>query len=343
MWGMAAKILMPNAENCTLEEIQLAADVAPNQKAFLRFYVLRILLLGKVSKPDLCEMFALKLNTLNEWIRRFNAQGLDGLIDQSRPGRPSKIPVLLTPELQDLIQRPAEVGVTHWTGKKFHGYLRETLELEVGYRTVVRWLHESNFRLKVPRPWPDRQDETLRQAFQNRLKVWLNDPEIELWYMDECGVEGDPRPRRRWAKKGEKITVTHNGDHLRMNVTGMICPRTGTFYGLEFSHNDTEVFQTFLDHANADVGRTRKRNLLIMDNASWHKSKSLKFGFFEPIYLPPYSPDFNPIERLWLIMKAEWFTDFIAKDRDQLIARLDLALNWLIARSQDNQTTAAIR
>ncbi|MGD9818702.1 MAG: transposase, partial [Desulfomonilaceae bacterium] len=42
-------------------------------------------------------------------------------------------------------------------------------------------------------------------------------------------------------------------------------------------------------------------------NASWHKSKSLNWGRFEPIFLPPYSPDLNPIERLWLIMKAQWF------------------------------------
>lgn len=334
---------MPNAENCTLEEILVAAAAAPNHKTYLRCYVRRILLLGKVSKPDLCEMFALKLNTLNAWIRRFNARGLEGLRDQPRPGRPSKIPTLLTPELQALVACPTEVGVTHWTGKKFHGYLQETLELEVGYRTVLRWLHESNFRLKVPRPWPDRQDDALRSAFQDRLKTWLDDSAIELWYMDECGVAGDPRPRRRWAQKGEKLTVPHNGDHLRMNVTGVICPRTGTFYALEFSHNDTEVFQTFLRHANTDLKRTRPRNLLIMDNASWHKSKTLDFGAFEPVYLPPYSPDFNPIERLGLIMKAEWFTDFIAKNHEQLLARLDQALNWLIARTEDNQTTAAIR
>jgi hypothetical protein len=42
-------------------------------------------------------------------------------------------------------------------------------------------------------------------------------------------------------------------------------------------------------------------------------------------------------------MKAEWFTDFIAKNHEQLLARLDQALNWLIARTEDNQTTAAIR
>jgi len=86
-----------------------------------------------------------------------------------------------------------------------------------------------------------------------------------------------------------------------------------------------------------------RRRLLVVDNASWHKSKSLRFGAFEPTYLPPYSPDFNPIERLWLILKAEWFTDFVAKDRAALIARLDAALCWLIDRTELNKSTAAIR
>ncbi len=128
----------------------------------------------------------------------------------------------------------------------------------------------------------------MRQVFQDQIKTWLADADVELWYLDECGVEGGPRPRQRWAQKGEKTRVTRNGDHLRMNVTGMVCPRLGTFYGLEFTHTDTDVFNCFLAHANRDVQRERKRNLLIMDNASWHKSKALQFGDFEPVYLPPY-------------------------------------------------------
>jgi len=70
----------------------------------------------------------------------------------------------------------------------------------------------------------------------------------------------------------------------------------------------------------------RHRNLSIRDHASWHKRKSIDWGEFEPVFLPPYSPDFNPIERLWLILKAEGFTDFIVKNRDQLIERLDRVL-----------------
>ena len=339
---MAAKVLRPNGENCSLAELETALGAAPTQKAFVRLSCMRALLLG-TAKAQVCTLYLVKLNTLNGWIRRFNAAGIDGLIDKKPPGRPRKIPELITPELSELIDHPKSVGVTFWTGQKFHGYLTAQLDLEVGYRTVMRWLQEKDFRLKVPRPWPDRQDEELRKAFQVRLSEWLRDENIELWYLDEMGVEGDPRPRRRWAKKGSKLTVTVNGDHVRMNVAGMICPRTGVFYGLEFSHTDTEVFQCFLDHANADVKRERTRNLLILDNASWHKTQSLKFGAFEPVYLPPYSPDFNPIERLWLILKAEWFSDFYADDREALIARLDQALNWLIARTTENQRTAAIR
>ena len=81
-----------------------------------------------------------------------------------------------------------------------------------------------------------------------------------------------------------------------MNVTGVVKPRTGEFYALEFSHSDTTIFQVFLEHANRDISFERPRNLLILDNASWHKSKSLDWGRFEPIFFPLHSPDLNPIE-----------------------------------------------
>jgi transposase/REP element-mobilizing transposase RayT len=206
-------------------------------------------------------------------------------------------------------------------------------------RWVLRWLHEHDFRLKVPQPWPDRQDEQLRTAWLQELRTLLSDENVDLWYGDEMGVEGDPRPRRRWAKKGEKARITKNGDHLRMNVCGAVCPRTGQFYALEFTHSNRAAFQAYLDHASADMTFQRKRNILIVDNASWHKSATLNWGAFEPLYLPPYSPDLNPIERLWLVIKAEWFTDFIAKDRDALIERLDKALLWAMDRTHNNKRT----
>ena len=123
----------------------------------------------------------------------------------------------------------------------------------------------------------------------------------------------------------------------------MLCPRTGQAFLLEFTHNDGEIFQAFLDQANQHAATERRRNLLICDNASWHKCKKHRWGKFEPLFLPPYSPDLNPIERLWLLIKSQWFSDFIARDEPALIARLDDALNWAMQRAAANQHTCSIR
>jgi len=339
---MVRECLRPNAENASLSELEAAAKYASTQRAHNRFRAMIALVMG-FERQDVAKLFGVSERAVRRWIRAFNEQGVDGLLEEPHPGRPRKI----TPEQAEhccaLLEQPQQVDEVHWTGVKFHGYLRDVLQIELGYSTVIRFLHEQSYRLKVPQPWPDRQDETLREAFREKLKTLLEDSQVELWFGDESGFEGDPRPRRRWAKVGAKARVTKNGDHLRMNVTGMVCPRTGQAYLLEFTHTDTETFQAFLDEANRDLQFERKRQILVLDNASWHKRKTLRWGRFEVLYLPPYSPDLNPIEKLWLLIKAEWFTDFIAKTRDQLIARLDQALLWAIKRPDFNQKTCSIR
>jgi len=289
------------------------------------------------------ELAGVDTRTLQRWVRAFNREGIDGLIEKHREGRPRRIKPSQTPAIVDLVEHPETVGEAHWTGRKLHGHLRREFDVEIGYSTLMRFLREQRFRLKVPQPWPDRQDPALREAFCEKLRELVEDEDIELWFGDETGIEGDPRPRRRFIKVGKKGRVTKNGDHVRMNVCGIVNPRTGRAFLAEFSHSDTDVFQAFLDEANRCLEFERGRQLLILDNASWHKSKSLRWGRFEPLYLPPYSPDLNPIERLWLLIKREWFTDFVAKDRKTLIARLDKALLWAIERGQQNAKTCSIK
>jgi transposase len=333
---------MPNRENVSLADLEVAAKASPSQRGYVRMTAIRALCLG-FSHDQVARLYSVTRRTVSRWVKCFNERGVDGLIDRPRPGRPTKITPEKSAEYRDLIQHPEKANETHWTGKKFHGYVTKELDAQIGYRTVLRWLHQEGFRLKVPRSWPNGQDEEKREAFIELLIAFLTDPDIDVWFLDQTGVEGDPRPRRRWALRGEKIVVPYEGTHVRMSVTGMVCPRTGEFYALIFSHTDTEIFQIFLDHANQDTELQRKRNILICDNASWHKSASLNWGNFERVFLPPYSPDLNPIERLWLVMKAEWFSDFVAKNTDQLVDRLCRALNWVVDRKTGNKKTCAIR
>jgi transposase len=96
----------------------------------------------------------------------FNRGGIDALASRPRSGRPPKIKRerlrdLLVPVLED----PSQAGQLHWTGVKLHGFLQERLQIELSYRTVINYLHELNFNLRVPRPWPERQNEEERKAF----------------------------------------------------------------------------------------------------------------------------------------------------------------------------------
>ena len=322
-------------ENATEQELLKASETAPNQRSFVRLTAIRSLYLG-MDRPMVCKVFNRSDRMIRLWINLFNRGGIDALITKPRPGRPPKVrnerlQDLLVPVLED----PTLAGQLHWTGVKIHGWLKEQLGEDLGYSTTLKYLHKLGYNLRVPRPWPERQDESLREAFLEKVKVLQADPKVKLWFGDECGVEGDPRPNRRWVARGSKPKVPYFGSHIRSNVVGAVCPQSGECFSMIYDGVNTEVFQHWLDAFAKQVPKQEGlRQVLVLDNASWHKAKRLKWHHFEPIYLSPYSPDFNPIERLWLRMKADFFSDFIAKTPDQLNERLAEALCHFMARSE---------
>ena len=319
-------------------------EAAPNKRSYVRLCAIRSLLLG-IERQQVCRIHCRTDRMVRLWIELFNRGGIDALIRRPKAGRPRKVKLervrdLLVPVLEN----PAQAGQVHWTGVKIHGYLKEKLSLELGYRTVVRWLHELDFHLRVPQPWPERQNEEERKRFVEELRLLCDDPTVELWFSDECGVEGDPRPRRRWVQPGKRRTVPYLGDHIRQNVIGAVAPQSGALFSLIVDGVDTDVFQVFLDEmAKAIPQKPGVRQLLIVDNASWHRAARVNWHHFQPKFLPGYSPDFNPIERLWLRLKADWFWDFIARTPQELTDRLCTALRSFIDLPAKTASICSIR
>lgn len=337
---MARPLLIPDPQNATIEELKLIARIGSNETA-TRCTAIQMLLAG-AERDLVCNALLVTNRALRKWINRFNCRGADGLIVKKRPGRMAIINDDQASELADLIDQPQQAERTFWTAKAFHGYIGQAYQIECSYETVVRFFHKQGYALKTPQPWPDKQDEQLREAFVQQLKQLFNQTDVDIWFADESGFEGDPRPRKRWDKKGRKTRVTKNGGHLRMNVIGMVCPRTGQFFAIEASHSDSVTYQAFLDEADKTVSFQRTTNILIMDNASWHKRKATNWHGWQPKYLPPYSPDLNPIERIWNIMKARWFNNHVCKNEEKLIERLDLAILDVIDNPKATQKTTAI-
>lgn len=87
---MAKLPSMPNAENCSLAELEVAARAAPSKRSHLRLMAIRALFLG-IGHDPVASLFSITRRTLSNWIKRFNEQGIDDLIERPRPGRPRKI------------------------------------------------------------------------------------------------------------------------------------------------------------------------------------------------------------------------------------------------------------
>jgi len=116
---------------------------------------------------------------------------------------------------------------THWTGVTLHGFLRLKLTSKLSYRTIIGWLHELDVKLRLPRPWTECQNKGKQAHFRAELEKIVADPEVEIWFGDEGGFEGDPWPSGRWVERGSRPTVPYRGDHIRQIVIGAVCPDSG--------------------------------------------------------------------------------------------------------------------
>lgn len=159
------------------------------------------------------------------------------------------------------------------TVTKLCGWLREEKQLDLSYRTLVRYLHEHGYARRIPRRMPEPPDraawEDRRESFCGELLDLLEDPACEVFFGDEAGFEDDPRPRQKWVKRGSRPTQGYYGGHVRQNVVGAVNPSSGQLVSLIVPHCDTEVFQVFLDTMATEVPeREGKRVLLVLDNAS---------------------------------------------------------------------------
>jgi hypothetical protein len=114
-----------------------------------------------------------------------------------------------------------------------------------------------------------------------------------------------------------------------------VSPRTGQLVSLIVPYCGRLVFQQFLDTMAEEVPlRKGKTVYLVLDNASWHKVRSLHWHHINPLYLPPYSPDLNPIERLWQHLKSHYLAGFVTNDYEALDAMVEKSIRNLLEKPE---------
>lgn len=142
---------------------------------------------------------------------------------------------------------------------------------------------------------------------------------VEIVAIDESGFDHFPVPIYGYALKGHPAIVeyTPSSDRTRYSLLMAISKSGNSFSRIEKSMVNGEIFNSFIKSLPFS-----SNTILLMDNASIHKTKQFKETMtskgFQVVYTPPYSPEFNPIELVFGIIKKKFYKERYNND-NQLV------------------------
>jgi transposase len=135
-----------------------------------------------------------------------------------------------------------------------------------------------------------------------------------------------------WAPKGQQPRVLSPSVRHKVGFFGALNLKTGRLLAREAPTFNAQTFGDFIRYL---LQSTQGKIYLILDNARWHRSKDLK-DFFEAnqdrlvfVFLPAYSPELNPIERVWRITRRMiTHNRYFASREDLRTALISQFVNW---------------
>ena len=131
---------------------------------------------------------------------------------------------------------------------------------------------------------------------------------VELWFMDEARIGQKGRVTHVWYQKGTRPRGLHEHRFASAHLFGAVCPARDTGVALVLPEVSTTAMNLFLAELTAAVP-AGTHAVLILDRAGWHISESLSVpANLTLVHLPPYSPELNPVERVWLYLRERWLS-----------------------------------
>lgn len=149
-------------------------------------------------------------------------------------------------------------------------------------------------------------DAEKRLLFQEKINDYQAEG-FDIVYLDESGFAHDMPRTHGYAPIGQRCYGTQDwGSRGRTNVIGALIGQRLLTVSLFKTYVDTLIFDSWL--AQDLLPKLPKQCVIVMDNAAFHKSlttrKLIEADGHILEYLPPYSPDLNPIENKWAQAKA---------------------------------------
>jgi transposase len=254
--------------------------------------------------------------TVRNWISDFLRQGVKSFIPKTSQGRPRS----LTPQEEKIIIKtlerpPSSVGFCggSWNAKKIRQLIMDKFNKKFSKKYIPELLKKLGLTFKKARVQVRGKNEVLREQWIEM--VWpkiIETAELQdghILFGDSAHFSIFGTAGYTWGPKNAECIVESTGSKKGLHVIGAINYKTANTHAMLLEDMvDEDAFICFLKMI---LSETRKPIHLIVDNAGYHKSKKVKEFKVKNSkrltihYLPPYSPDYNPIEGLWKKIKSE--------------------------------------
>ena len=262
--------------NEELRSLRVAHREAKNKRSAYRINAM--ILLGQGwTVTQVAEALLLDEGTIRNYIRRYQQGGIKDLSQAQLTALDEHLQVHTYLRVEEVI-----------------GYVQKRFDVSYTVRGMTDCLHRLGFAYKKPKLVPGKADPEAQQEFVEEYEKLKENKGVEdlIYFMDGVHALYNPIGAFGWIKKGTDKPIKTNTGRNRVNVNGAI------------NIQDLSI-ETRMEQSNPKA----KVIYMVCDNARYYRSKLvkeyLKDSKIELIFLPPYSPNLNLIERFWKFFKKK--------------------------------------
>jgi len=280
-------------------------------------YLLTILaVMDGQSLVQIASLLQVHEKTVTAWVRLFCCYGITGMPRKKPTGRPPKLTPTQKVALATLLDEgPVKAGFSGacWRSPMVQQLIQDRFGVFYNVFYIAPLLKNLGFSYQKAAFVSDHLNESKRQAW--RTTTWpqllrrAKERQALLLFGDEASFPQWGTLTYTWARRGQQPTVKTSGKRKGYKVFGLIEYFSGHFFyqGQEGRLNSA-AYIAFLRRV---LAQTTQYIILIQDGAKYHTSAETKVFFaqqttrLEVCQLPTYSPDYNPIEKLWKKIKQQ--------------------------------------
>ena len=272
--------------------------------------------------------FGVDRKTIGRWINRFCEGGAESLARKEGSGRPRRLSQLTEEELRTMALAGAAAHgfeTDLWTVGRFRRVIAEQFQIKLSKNTVWRRLRDAGLTYQKPEREYYEIDEATRKKWMRyelpKIHRAIKKHRGILYFQDESNISLTAFLGKTWSICGQTPKAKVTGKRAGVAATSAISRHGQLLFRLLDKRIASQEVIEFLGqmlkhHPNRHL-------VVVMDQAPPHTSKKTKAWIasqprLHVFYLPKYSPDWNPDEKVWNHLKHQELASHQAKSKEEL-------------------------